>query len=276
MGAWGFAVMSDDTARDVLDVVSCGLKSGMSLAAPLAHAKAKCAEMAADPDEAPVLRMAIAYAQWQWGTVDAGLLDQIRDDIRKGRGLDRWPVGQDRLRRIDALHRFVRKIEVPREKPAAVPKLVRRPAPFLTGDCLSVFRDDGKFGAALILATNNANVEYGMNLVARLEYSGDVPASINMFRARRWAHRRTAFGKRERDISWVLPVAFRAVSARIEVVGNIGRRWWHPSTSNSHSGWKWVVSRPDLCSVGGITSTSTAGQSGMSVPDNSSSESQHL
>ena len=45
-----------------------------------------------------------------------------------------------------------------------------------------------------------------MNLVARLEYSGDAINNNRFFATR-----------------YLMTVAFRAVSARIEVVGNIGR-----------------------------------------------------
>jgi len=93
MGAWGTALFSDDTARDVrdsyIDLVGDGLTGPEAT-------KALLREWAAsldDPDESPVFWLALAATQWRCGRLESHVLQQALNVIDSGSDFSRKVVG---------------------------------------------------------------------------------------------------------------------------------------------------------------------------------------
>lgn len=238
MGTWGSGILQDDTVADVLDFVTARLKAGQALDVASAHAQSHFSEIQRDEDEAPLLWLAIAEVQWKYGVVDPAVLSRVRGDIESGRGLDRWRDDAEGLAsRKAALARFLAKVAQVNPKPSALPKTVRRPAPFQDGDCLSVQLPDGQYTAALVLRTDNSNTEIGKNLVASLDYLQAVPPSRAVFELRDWLVLRHGKWTGQQDIRWFLPAGFQKMKGRIKVVGNVNIRRSDPTNCSAHAGW---------------------------------------
>jgi hypothetical protein len=234
------------------------LKRGESLPDATEAAEDEHAELKDDPDEGPLLWLAIAHAQWKYGTVAPRVLEQVRDDIENGRGLERWeedPRGLEK--RKAALAKFLAKIESPNPKPSRLPKLVIRKAPFREGDCLSVSLPNGLYTAALVLREDNSNPELGMNLIGSLDYLGRTPPSMRVFKRKKWLTRpyryidkvrfdekRQAYAakesrwRKEREIHWYLPVRLKNEMKRFTVVGNTGKLAFAPRHRKSSASWE--------------------------------------
>jgi hypothetical protein len=248
VGAWGSGILQNDTVADVVGFITDRLKAGDQLQAATAAAITHFAELEHDRDDAPLLWLAIAHMQWKYGSVDPKVLIRVRNDIEAERGLDLWRDDPKSLsRRKGALARFLGQIEQPNPKPSALPKLIVRRAPFRQGDCLAVLLPDGRYTAALVLAEDNTNPEYGMNLIASLDYCESVPPSLSVFEQRKWLVLSHGNWNNERDICWYLPVRFQSVRKRITIVGNVRPKWSDPKESRMYAGWNDLGLRVLLC-----------------------------
>lgn len=256
MGTWGTGITNDDTVLDVLGDITDWLKAGETVESASIKAEKKYAELRDDPDEGPLLWLAIAQAQWKYGTVEPRVLRQVRDDIKNGRGLERWEEDPRGLvKRQATLAKFLATIESPNPRPSAKPKLVIRKPPFRQGDCLSVTLPDGLFTAALVLKENHRLAEYGSNLIAGLDYLEQTPPDIRVFRRAKvlvWAYRSVpahvrfrlgrprAYASRERttrDICWYTAPIPRAEVKRFTVIGNMGEVRIRPPKHDSYTSW---------------------------------------
>ncbi|NUT42750.1 MAG: MarR family transcriptional regulator [Thermoactinospora sp.] len=88
MGAWGYALFSDDTALDVRsdyrELIEDGVEDGEATQKILAQ----YAEILDDPDEGPVVWLALAAAQSKIGRLDAAVLTEALEILDRGIGLD--------------------------------------------------------------------------------------------------------------------------------------------------------------------------------------------
>ena len=215
------------------------MKQGQSLAEAVAEVREQFAELEQDQDEAPLMWLAIAHAEWKYGAVEASVLNRIRNDIACEHGLERWREDSKALaKRKASLHKFLAQVELPNPKLSAPPKLVIRKAPFRKGDCLSITLPEGRYTAALVLDEDNSNPEIGKNLIGSLDYWELQPPDLKVFESRRWLRRTWGAWNNELEILWYLPVGFRQVSKRISVVGNIKIRWSDPRSATLHTGWR--------------------------------------
>lgn len=146
----------------------------------------------------------------------------MKDDLRSGRSLSRWEEDARGLsRRRSGLEKFVAKIENPNPRPKKRPKVVVRPPKFRPGDCLSVGLENGRYGAALVLATNHSQLEYGRDFVGTLYYMSVAKPPLRVFRERKWLHLTHHSWQNELDLGWYMHVGFRARKDRLEVVGQV-------------------------------------------------------
>ena len=250
MGAWGHGVLDDDFVRDVVGDFKDRLKRGESVDVATAATLAEYGEAAGDPDDGPLLWLALAHCQWTYGSVSADVLGHVTADLDSGMGLGRWSNSSaDLAKRRDRLVEFVAKVREPNPKPSRIPKLVVRKPVFEPGDCLSIGLDDGRFGAALVLASDHSQPEYGMNLIGVLDFVGDEPPDRAVFRrrvvgGRRW-RRITRYGGRTAfDVSWYLAYGFRTHREHVTVVGSVPISKVDPPTSGVYSDWKWLRRPP--------------------------------
>lgn len=238
MGTWGVDITKDDTVLDVIGFVTDRLKAGDSLRDASEKAKTYFSQLEQDEDEGPLIWLALAQVQWKYGSVDQAILERIRNDIAMGHGLTPWQEDEKLFhKRKTALSKFLSRIESPNPKPAKIPKLIVRRAPFKQGDCLVVALPEGLYTAALVLKADNSNLEYGKNLIASLDYLSSIPPSLQVFKRKEWLILSHGNWNNRRDISWYLPVQFKKESARFNVVGNINLGWFTPSDSDMYSNW---------------------------------------
>ena len=114
MGAWGHAVLDDDFVRDVVGDFKDRLKRGESVDVATAATLAEYGEAAGDPDDGPLLWLALAHCQWTYGSVSADVLGHVTADLDSGMGLGRWSDSSaDLAKRRDRLVEFVAKVREP-------------------------------------------------------------------------------------------------------------------------------------------------------------------
>lgn len=238
MGAWGYGIRQDDFVCDVIDVFADLLKSGKCVADVTEDVKTRFAAEITDTDDGPLFWIALADAQWTYGGLEPQVLRQVQEDFDSGRGLDRWTGDTRALTgRREALEKFIGKISQANPRPKKPPKVVVRAPKFAAGDCLSIRLENGHYAAALVLAADHSNAEYGKNLIVVLDYLGPEEPTQQVFRNRKWLVRTHHAWKNEIDLAWYLPVGFRAMKDRIKIVGEVEILDTDPSDSNSYCGW---------------------------------------
>jgi hypothetical protein len=224
------------------------MKRGDSLLSACADAERVYQALLDDPDDGPLVWLALAHVQWKYGTVAPRIMERVRADVRCGNGLERWAEDPQVLaRRRTALDRFVARLELPNPKPSAAPKAVSRPAPFGEGDCLAVLTTEGTYTAAIVLKADNSNLEYGTNLVGSLDYLSPVAPDSAVFEQRQWLYLRHGNWNGAPDLVWYGVHGFRAERKRFSVVGQTKLRAGDPASSNSFTSWKQLGVQILLC-----------------------------
>jgi hypothetical protein len=239
MGSWGPGIRQDDLVRDVIESFKEQLKDGAPIGEATEKVEREYAETLDDEDEAPLVRLALADAQWTYGALDPQLYARVRADVEAGAGLGRWQEAsaEDFEKRRLALAKFLEKTAQPNPRPAKLPRRVVRPPRFEAGDCLAVALSNGQYGAALVLATDPSEIEYGKNLIAVLDYMAAERPPIKVFTKRRWLEMTHHEWGGELDISWYLAVGFQGEKERFERVGKIRLRRRDPKDALSYTSW---------------------------------------
>ena len=238
MGAWGFGIRQDDLVLDVIGAFEDELKAGKGVEGATDAVTAKFAADVADTDDEPLLWIALADVQWTYGELAPQVLSRVRADFDSGRSLRRWLDDPRGLagRRAE-LEKFLGKIAIARPTPKKRPKLVVRGPKFAAGDCLSIQMSDGRFAAALVLAADHSNPEYGKNLVGVLNYLSAEKPALQVFRDRNWLIRSHHEWNNSMDLAWYLYVGFGKVKSRLEIVGRVEILDSDPKESDTLGGW---------------------------------------
>ena len=238
MGAWGYGIRQDDFVLDVVGDLEGFLKAGLNVPEATTAVLSKHAATIDDPEDGPLLWIAIADVQWIHGALDPQVFARVKDDVDHGRGLDRWRDDSHGLaRRRAALGAFVGKIAAPNSRPRKLPKAVVRAPKFKAGDCLSIHVADGQYAAALVLAAEHSNAEYGTNLIGILDYLSTEKPSIDVYRERRWLVLNGSAEKDKVDVAWYHYLGFRSVKGRLEIVGHVDILDSDPKDSNIFRRW---------------------------------------
>ena len=239
MGSWGHGIRQDDLVQDVIDDFRGLLKDGLSIADATSTIESKYAASLKDEDERPLVYLALADVQWTYGALDSAVLGRVRSDIESEAGLARWreTSASDLAKRRKILRRFLDKLETENPRPAKLPKRIVRKPKFNAGDCLSITLSNGQYGAALVLASDHSDLEYGKNLLAVLDYMEADKPSLKVFKKRRWLRMTHHDWSGDLDLSWYLPVGFREGKKRLETVGTIRLRRRDPKDSLMYSSW---------------------------------------
>jgi hypothetical protein len=90
MGAWGVALFSDDTACDVRDAYRELVEDGIEGEEATRRLLNEFAGTIDDPDDGPVVWLALAWTQSKIGRLDAVVRDRALAIIERGEGLPRW------------------------------------------------------------------------------------------------------------------------------------------------------------------------------------------
>jgi hypothetical protein len=102
VGAWGPALFSDDTACDVRDTYRELIEDGVDDAAAQAQVLSTYQELIDDPDDGPVLWLALAITQSKFGRLDPEVATRALEVIDRGEGLERWAEDPKLLARRQA------------------------------------------------------------------------------------------------------------------------------------------------------------------------------
>jgi hypothetical protein len=242
VGTWGFGVEQDDFVRDVIGEFDDVLKRGGSIDSASDIVLKRFADAVGDSDDGPLLWLALAQAQWTYGEASPAVLSRVTSDLDSGAGLDRWadesPAVLDK--RLQRLHSFVDKVQRPNPKPRRFPKLIVRKPIFRAGDCLAIDLGEGRYGAALILVADESEPEYGMNLVATLDYLDTQPPDIDVFRRRPWLRLTHHNYGDELDVVWYQAQGFRAVRDRFTLVASVPIEPGDPKDANVYHSWRFL------------------------------------
>jgi hypothetical protein len=222
MGAWGYGIRQDDVVCDVIGAFEDNLKQGKNIVEASKAVRKQFAEAIKDRDDGPLAWIGLADAQWTYGQLDPGVLQHVKDDFDSGRSLSPWEESESDLsRRKATLKQFIEKLASPNPKPKKTPRITVRLPKFQPGDCLSILLSNGQFGAAIVLAVDSSNAEYGMDMVGVLDYMSPDKPKKGVFQERNWLHRTHHNWNNRIDLAWYMHVGFRKMKPRIEVVCRI-------------------------------------------------------
>jgi hypothetical protein len=231
MGAWGYEILEDDIALDVHADYLRYFNVGKPHDEILRLIVTGSADLLADDDDATVIWLAIARAQWDCGGLAPEVIAKVETIVREEIDLKRWTaLGKPQpVQRRRALDKFLEKLRTPNPRPRKPRKAVKRKPIFATGDCLSIRLSDGDYGAAIVLdcPPERQRIDgetYGKNFIGVLRYKGNTKPSIQEFERRDWLYltHHAWFNhprKRQLHVFCVLALRFRAVKDKFEVVG---------------------------------------------------------
>lgn len=143
MGTWGEGLFSDDTALDVRGSWEDLYKRfGEPVQTTRELLKLWNLE---DPDEGPVVVLALAMCQWKYGCLQADTKARALEVVRSGAGLEVWE-GSSLAKRKAVYGRIASKLEQP-QPPLKRIKTLTPPEPemYKPGDLLSYRCSDGEF-----------------------------------------------------------------------------------------------------------------------------------
>ncbi|TYP73319.1 hypothetical protein [Paenibacillus methanolicus] len=224
MGTWGEGITQDDVVLDVIGTYQHILKYTQDIAEATRICLENFGDVLEDEDEGPLVWLGIAKAQWSYGKVDESIIAQIEQDLEQENGLDSWKVESEKalLKRKQALQTFLHQCRQPNPKVRKIPKLVIRKPLFQDGNCLSLQLSDTKYGAAVVIKTDEKDPEYGKNAVVALEYYGSEPPSPDIFASARILQITYQNGRKEPLSTWCASQGFRSYKKQVQVVGKTG------------------------------------------------------
>ena len=238
MGAWGYGIRDDDFVRDVIGEFEDQLKAGNSVAEATQAIKSRYGGVSEDSVDGPLYWIALADMQWTYGGLEPSVLERVKDDLASGRSLLAWEEDKRGLaRRRAALEKFLGKIGVENPRPKKPPKTIVRAPKFRAGDCLSIQLTDGRYAAAIVLVADHSTAEYGSNLVAVLDYRSAIKPTMDVFRERKLPAASRA------EVAWYMPIGFRSVKNRLEVIGQVEILESDPKDSNFYFRWSSIGER---------------------------------
>lgn len=236
MGAWGYGIRQDDFVCDVIGVFEDLLKAGKSVPEATEAVRSKFTAEMKGADDGPLFWIALAEMQWTYGELEPQILNRVKEDLDSGRSLALWTDDQRGLAgRRAALEKFISKIGQPNRRLKKPPKIVVRAPKFRPGDCLSIRLSNGQYAAALVLAADHSNVEYGKSLIGVLDYLSPEKPTMEVFRQRKWLVLSQPGNKI--DVAWYHYMGFLAVKNRLEIVGQVEILGSDPTDSTIYRRW---------------------------------------
>ncbi|MFB9326315.1 hypothetical protein ACFFSY_10355 [Paenibacillus aurantiacus] len=198
--------------------------------------------MLEDEDEGPLVWLGIAKAQWSYGKVDESIIAQIEQDLEQENGLDGWKDESEKalLKRKQALRTFLHQCRQPNPKVKKIPKLVLRKALFQNGDCLALQLSDTKYGAAVVIETDEKDPEYGKNAVVALEYYDSEPPTADIFSSAPVMQFTYPNGRQEPLSVWCYAQGFRSFKKQVRVVDTTDTARFKSVSDHRYSSWPYL------------------------------------
>lgn len=169
MGTWGTAIKDSDAFEDIYSDFFELYNKGAEPDTISKHIIESNQDILQIEEEKHSLWFALALAQWETKSLDPKILSTVEGIITSREDLKIWErLGaseQNINKRKIALDKFLEKIKT--DRPKAKPRIrIKSKTPiFSTGDCLIFKLNNGNYGGAVVLATDN-NPETAYNLVA--------------------------------------------------------------------------------------------------------------
>lgn len=245
MGTWGYEIDQDDFVCDIIADFENTLKQNQDIQKTGSVIISTYQDDIEDPDDGPLFWIALASMQWKYGSLDAAVLQQVKTDFENENGLERWrELGEDGyVKRKEVITKYVDKISVTNAKPKKLPKIVVRKPVYQAGDCLSIQLPNGMFGAALVLAADHSNVEYGQNLIGVLNYMKNIEPDISIFEKRDWLILSHHNWENQPDICWYIAQGYRNAKNRFKQIGKVSISSRDPQQSNCYAGWEFLANQ---------------------------------
>lgn len=242
MGTWGTGLLSDDQARDIYDEFRAKYNAGKSPQKIREQIEREW-RGSFEPNEVHLLDLVLAKCLWETGALNDELLERVRNIITTKVDLSLWEeldaTKSDIKKREKVLINFLEKISQKNPKPRKPRKIKLRNSIYEAGDCLTFQYSDQDFGAVIILK-NEQNTEYGLNIMAVLDYKSKAkPSTEEMLAAnlmivdfRDYHH--------SPNMSYVYAQAFRKSKDRFEKVGHVKLKRDHDCRSYTGS-WEYPL-----------------------------------
>lgn len=125
MGAWGPAIFPDDTAIDVRDSYKEEVANGVDGSEATRIVLAKFADCLDDPDDGPVIWLALAATQSKLGRLEDEVKARALQIIDTGEGLALWEESDPKL--LDKRKAALQKLRDQLISPQPAPKKIRKP-----------------------------------------------------------------------------------------------------------------------------------------------------
>lgn len=118
MGTWGYRLGENDAFLDVYDGFFTHYNSGMPPPTATQHVTKELADYFTDSDDTHEAYFALALALWETQSLDAALLQKVKEIVSSGANLRHWAQADankaDIEKRRKALDRFLKRISRPR------------------------------------------------------------------------------------------------------------------------------------------------------------------
>jgi len=155
IGTWGPAIFSDDTACDVRDDWREFVGDGLS--APQATDKllAQLGDAIDDPDDRPVIWLALAATQWKAGRLEDRVKEQALAIIDGGADLQRWTENPALLKKRKAvLTKLREQLASPPARPVRIRKVTKSTCEWAPGEVVAYTLRSGRFVLFRVLGLN--------------------------------------------------------------------------------------------------------------------------
>lgn len=183
MGTSGESILADDDAQEVYDHYRRLFLQGKERAEVRKALEICWMDSIADVDDGAVFWLAVAQAQWEFGSVEEEVRERVQEVVVNGLGLARWREGGPEMlaKREKAIREFAAKICSPNPKPIKPRMEKRHPPVYLPGDCLSVELLDGRFGAVLVIDCDDTHHTEGFDVIALLQWHSAKRPPLELF-----------------------------------------------------------------------------------------------
>jgi hypothetical protein len=179
VGTWGVGIFSDDTALDVRNDWRDLLGEGLDAETATGRLLEEWGQSANDPDEGPVVWLALAAAQMSTGRLTEEVRKHALSLIDSGADLRRWKGSSDLKRRQAVLQKFRSRMAGPQKAPVKVARRRLAVPRFQIGDAFTFRLANGML--ALFRCYGMHTDKGGQSsLVELLDWTGtEVPAQLD-------------------------------------------------------------------------------------------------
>jgi hypothetical protein len=225
MGTWGTGIKDNDAFADVYSEFFDRYNKGDEpdkISKKLIEENWEILEI---EEERNSLWFALGLALWETQSLNTEILAKIEAIISTGEELNLWHTlgasEPDIKKRKAALEKFFQQLKSDRPKAKSRKKPKQKSPIFATGDCLTFKMNNGNYGGAIVLATDD-NPETAYNLVATTRINQVNKPAIKDFEQSEILVCNFANWQDSVQVTWHLPdLYFKDYAAVYEVVGNI-------------------------------------------------------